>query len=229
GLYYELKLTLMLKKRKLAEASQIVDEGIAHLSRIGEDMRNITMLGMKAVALTMQNDIAGAEEALEEARALKRREGVVPPYYLSNYWKGAFLFNAQKLKRAIEEKDEAKIRKYKSAASKCAGKARKISRKVAPAQTCVHRLTGNYCWMIGKRGAARKWWRKSIAMGERLGARLELARVYLSVGRRLSRPDSKWKKLNGVEAGDYLKKGGDMLEEMGLDWDLKQSDEEMWS
>ncbi|MCP4686727.1 MAG: hypothetical protein GY859_01680, partial [Desulfobacterales bacterium] len=89
GLYYELKLTLMLKKRKLAEASQIVDEGIAHLSRIGEDMRNITMLGMKAVALAMQNDIAGAEEALEEARVLKRREGVVPPYYLSNYWKGA--------------------------------------------------------------------------------------------------------------------------------------------
>ncbi len=108
-------------------------------------------------------------------------------------------------------------------------KARKNSRKVAPARTGVYRLTGNYYWMIGKRWMALRWWRKSIAEGERLGARLALSRVCMSVGRRLSGPDSPYKSLNGIEAGDYLEKGRAMLEEMGLRWDLKQSDEDVWS
>ncbi|MCP4691660.1 MAG: AAA family ATPase [Desulfobacterales bacterium] len=229
GLYYELNLTLLLKKRKLAEASRIVDEGMAHLSRIGEEMRNITMLSMKAVALAMQNDIAGAEEALDEARARKRREGVVPPYYLSNYWMGAFLCNALNLKRAIKDKDKAKIREYQSAGVKIAKKARKNCRKVASARTSVYRLTGNFYWMIGKQKTALKWWDKSIATGECLGARLECSRARASVGRRLSGPESDYNELNGIEAGDYLKKGLAMLEEMDLRWDLAQSDEEIWS
>ncbi|MCP4691661.1 MAG: AAA family ATPase [Desulfobacterales bacterium] len=228
GLFYELKLTMLMKKRKLVEALNIVDKGISHLSGIGENMRIVTMLAMKAGVLVMQNDIEGAEEALGAARMLMQREGAVPTYYLSNYWMGSLVCNMQKLKLAILANDKSKIWKYKSAALKSSKKARKNSRKVASARTRVYSLTGNYYWMIGKRRTALAWWRKSIAEGERLGARLALSRVCMSVGRRLSGPDSPYKSLNGIEAGDYLEKGRAMMKEMGLLRDLNQSDEEVW-
>lgn len=229
GLYYELKLTLSMKKRRLDEALEIVDEGISHLSRIGEDMRNVTMLGMKTSILAMRNDLAGAEEALEQADMLKQREGAAPPYYFSNYWMGSFLVNLRKLKLAIDADDGPNIGKYKSAALRSSRKARKNCRKVASARTRIFCLTGNYYWLIGKPAKALKWWRKSLATGERLGARLELSRTCMAVGRRLSRPDAAYEELDGVKAGAYLKKGAAMLEEMDLRWDLELSDEEVWA
>jgi len=68
-------------------------------------------------------------------------------------------------------------------------------------------------------------WRKSIALGQSLGARPELGRTYLEVGRRLFEGGG------GREAGDLisaeacLAKAESLLASCGMDWDLARLDE----
>ena len=83
---------------------------------------------------------------------------------------------------------------------------------------------GIYYWLIKKQKKALKWWSKSIAEGERLGARPELSRTYMEVGKRLFEPKSKFKELNGIKAEGYLEKARSMFEDMDLQWDLNELD-----
>ena len=41
-------------------------------------------------------------------------------------------------------------------------------------------------------------------------------------GKRLSKPNSPYRELNGVSAAEYLNKAKTMFEEMDLQWDLEQ-------
>ena len=68
---------------------------------------------------------------------------------------------------------------------------------------------------------------KSIRAGERLGAKIELSRTYLEVGKHLLEPNSKTKDLNGITAGEYLEKARTLFEEMDLQWDLDELDKLM--
>ena len=77
---------------------------------------------------------------------------------------------------------------------------------------------------LEKQGKALKWWDKAIKEGERLGARPDLSRTYFEVGKRLLEPQSKYKKLNGIDAKGYLEKARVMFEEMGLEHDLDELD-----
>ena len=84
---------------------------------------------------------------------------------------------------------------------------------------------GDYYWLIGKQGKAIKWFDKSIKEGERLGARPDLSRTYMEVGKRLLEPQSKYKRLNEIDAKGYLEKAEALFREMDLEWDLEQLDE----
>ena len=56
----------------------------------------------------------------------------------------------------------------------------------------------------GKWRRALQYWQESVQLGERIGARLELARTWSEVGRRLLEAESGTKSLNGVSAEEYL-------------------------
>jgi len=79
-----------------------------------------------------------------------------------------------------------------------------------------------YYWLIGKQRKALKWFDKSIKEGERLGARPDLSRTYMEVGKRLLERHSKYRELNGINAGEYLEKAEAMFKDMDLQWDLEQ-------
>jgi hypothetical protein len=81
---------------------------------------------------------------------------------------------------------------------------------------------GKYYWLIGNQRKALKWFDKSIKEGERLGARPDLSRTYMEVGRRLLESKSKYKELNGITATDYLERAETMFKEMDLEWDLEE-------
>jgi hypothetical protein len=81
---------------------------------------------------------------------------------------------------------------------------------------------GEYYWLVGKQRKAIKWFDRSIKEGERLGARPDLSRTYMEVGKRLLEPQSKYKELNGISASEYLNKAETLFREMDLQWDLEQ-------
>jgi hypothetical protein len=85
---------------------------------------------------------------------------------------------------------------------------------------------GDYHWLIEKQSKAIGWWRKAMREGARLGARPDLSRTYLEVGKRLQEPKSKYKKLDHIGAKSYLEKARNMFEELGLQKDKDSLDEQ---
>ena len=88
----------------------------------------------------------------------------------------------------------------------------------------VFRLAGRYYWLIGRQNKAIKWWKQSIEEGEWLGARPDLARTYMEIGKRFLEEKSKYKELNGISATEYLEKARPMFQGMDLQWDLDELD-----
>ena len=60
--------------------------------------------------------------------------------------------------------------------------------------------------------------------GERLGARLELSRTYMEVGKHFLEPNSKYKEINGITVEEYLEKARTIFQEMDQQWDLDDLD-----
>jgi hypothetical protein len=83
---------------------------------------------------------------------------------------------------------------------------------------------GLYYWLIGKQKKAIGSWENGIKEAERLGARVECARIYMEIGRRCREMKTKNLKINGIGPDEYLKRARILFEEMGLQQDLDQLD-----
>ncbi len=126
------------------------------------------------------------------------------------------------LEDAIDGDSRSLISKQAKAARKSGRRAVRNATKFAPRRTGNYRLMGEYYWLVGKQRKAFQWFDKSIKEGERLGARPDLSRTYMEVGKRLLEPQSRFKELNGISAPEYLDKAETLFREMDLQWDLEQ-------
>jgi hypothetical protein len=59
---------------------------------------------------------------------------------------------------------------------------------------------------------------------ERFGARPDLARTYMEIGKRFFEEKSKYREFNGISAEEYLEKARELFQEMDLQWDLDELD-----
>jgi class 3 adenylate cyclase/tetratricopeptide (TPR) repeat protein len=229
AVFYELNAALLLKKRKIIDALRYVNDGIIFLTRIGLEMINIALLGMKCRIQVIQKSLDVVEDTISQATNLVLREEFVPPYYNSHYLMGIFSYNLSKLENSIIMNDEKNILKYKKITFESGKNAVKNCKRVASDRTEAYRLIGFYYWLVGKQKRALKWWNQSITEGVRLDARPEFSRTYMEVGKHLLKPNSKYKTLNGISAEEYLEKARIMFKEIGLQWDLEELDRQLGS
>jgi hypothetical protein len=117
-----------------------------------------------------------------------------------------FMLDLHLLEDAIGGDSRSLVSEYSKAALTSGKAAVKNSAKFAAHRTWNYQLMGKYYWLIGKQRKALKWYDKSIREGERLGARPDLSRTYMEVGKRLSELNIKYKELNGLNAAAYLDK-----------------------
>ncbi|MCF8369970.1 MAG: hypothetical protein K9H64_00005 [Bacteroidales bacterium] len=59
-------------------------------------------------------------------------------------------------------------------------------------------------------------------IAENSGAKVELSRAYLELGKFLSNPNTKPKQFNELSGKDYLEKAKALFDEMDLQWDLEE-------
>ena len=80
-------------------------------------------------------------------------------------------------------RDEGAPTAYRKARAMCRAALRQatISRTGAP---IAYRSQGTYHWLRGRPKRAFRWWQRSVAVAEALGARYDLARTHLEIGRR---------------------------------------------
>ena len=147
-------------------------------------------------------EITGAKDSLKLAEQIKRKRSFWVPWHLRSSLIAQFMLDLQMLEDAIGGDSRSLVSEYTKAALKSGKAAVKNSGKFAAHRTWNYQLMGKYYWLIGNQRKALKWFDKSIKEGERLGARPDLSRTYMEVGRRLLESKSKYKEFNGVTATD---------------------------
>ena len=171
-------------------------------------------------------DINGSEKSLANARENLSEKDTLP-FYLSHFLACQFIIDLHRLEESIESIDKANLTKTRKRTLKTGKKLVKITRKVASERVEAYKLMGVYHGLVGKPKRALRWWTESITAGKRIGGRLELSRTYMEVGRRLQESKSKYKKLNGITAKEYLERARTMFQELDLQWDLDELDKIM--
>jgi len=219
-----LKTRSLMKSRKLRDAQIEADAAISFLSQTGRELSILYNLGIKAILQIFLKDIDGAKESIVQLKEIASRQARVPPHYISTYLVGQFLFDLYQLEESILSNNKAHISACRTKAYQSGKNALKNSNKYASDKMEVFRLMGLYYWLIGRQNKAAQWWNNSMKEGERLGARVELARTYMEIGKRLLEKKGRLRELGGINAEEYLEKARVLLEEMGLKWDLEELD-----
>ena len=219
----ELNTNLLIERREFNAALNEVNTGI----EFGESADNYHLLEMcacQAWIFILLGNIDAAETSLKQTEKFKNKAVAPVPFQLSDYRRSQFEYELYRLKQATKNGQKAGISECRKSAVKSGKLMLKVAKKVAHHRTEAYKLQGVYCWLLNEPSKALIWWQKAIDEGEQLGARIELSRTYFEIGRRLLEPKSKFKKLKGVKAEEYLKKARSMFKEMDLRWDLDEID-----
>jgi len=217
-----LNTEFMVVSRRLTQAQTAANCSIARAVEMGSGPFEFMGLGWRAVAQVLMNDIAAAKDSLARADQIRFKRAFWPPWHLASPLLAQFMLDLQLLEAAIGSESRSLVSEYSKAALNSGKAAVKNSAKFAAHRTWNYQLMGQYYWLICKQRKALKWFDKSVKEGERLGARPDLSRTYMEVGKRLMEPRSKYKELNSITATEYLEKAETMFREMDLEWDLEQ-------
>jgi hypothetical protein len=173
---------LALAERRLDAAVEAADVYLEH--PVG--MLNLLGLGTKAKAQLLMGAIDEAGETLDRADRLLAQTGRVTPFHDADRSTTRLLHTNSVLERALQTGDREGSRRLIRRGRYDARKALSTSARAARVRTETYRLVGTFEWLRGRERRGAAWWLKSIAEGERLGARPELARTHREVARRLA-------------------------------------------
>jgi tetratricopeptide (TPR) repeat protein len=220
-LKYELNINLLIECRQLNDALIELDEAINFVQRANFDIYLFDMYSYKIWLHILMGDIKNAEKFLQQANEVKSGVNAMP-IELSSYCRSQLEYHLYRLNASIKGGNDSESYEYSKQAYKSAKALLRVSQKAAHHLTESNKLTGVYYWLIKEQKTALKRWQLAIEDGERLGARLELSRVYFEVGKRLLETESNYKMLNGVTAEEYLKKARSLFADMNLQGDLDE-------
>jgi hypothetical protein len=166
------------------------------------------------------NDAHAAQGALDEVETIKAKARVLPPY-MSNYLMSVALIDLFRLDTAHLEKQLCRIHRYRKQALVSCRCMIQGTRKIAYDRPEAYRVMGTCLWLAGRQRAGLQYWKKSISACQQLGARVELARSYMEIGKRLIEPGTRYTSLEGVSGEQYLFKAEMLFLDLGLLWDLR--------
>ncbi|MGD9345167.1 MAG: AAA family ATPase, partial [Candidatus Aminicenantes bacterium] len=217
-----IKMRHLVKQRKIKKAQQEMDEAMnKHITAIGHS-HILYILGLKAYSQVIERDIEGADISLSRAKEFIAQEKRITPHHMSNYAISQFMYDVFMLEASLNSRADARTNLYTKRALKSGKMAIANARRYALNKTEVYRLMGVYHWLIDKQHKAISWWRKSVKIGEELGAKVELARTHAEIGRRLAEKKSRFQALDGLSPRDYSKKAIALFERLNLNWDLDE-------
>lgn len=220
---YKIQLSLKLKmaSKDFNGLSNEIEEGITFANKIDLNQYINYFYTIRAQLQIALQDMEGAEQSLFHAKEYLSVTKDLPhfycPFLVCQFTKDLF-----RLEASIQSKDHSTMALNRKKAFLTGRKSLKVTKKVSCYQTNVLKLMGRYYWLIGRQKKALSLWSKSVKTGEKLGARPELSRTYLEIGKSLLDPENKYKEWKGMSAQEYLDKARSMFQEMGLHHDLDE-------
>jgi len=224
SLKYELNINLLVEFRKFETALIEIEKGIELAQKASLSTFLLDLYPSQARIHILMGDIAKAEKSLINAHKIRREVDAPVPFQLAGFYRTQLAYDLKRLNQFIKSSKKKGASEYRKQAYKSCKKLLKVTQKTAHHRAESYKLAGVYYWLINKPKKALLWWGKAIEEGERLGARLELSRIYFEIGRRFLEAGSKHKILNGISAEVYLDKARVLFGEMNLKWDLDRLD-----
>ena len=213
--YYFLRTLMLVKLRKIRQALRESDEGLAFARQHSYNPDLFSLLAFKTKAQILLDELAGAEETLQELGRVLSKDKEVP---LNRGWRltSQLLLELRRLSLSSEaSRRDGRAKKYRQA-RRLGRKAIRNSRKVASERTEAYRCQGILEWTEGHQGRALKLWTKSLSEGGRLGAQLELAWTYREAGTRLREKASRCREMNHLSADELLAEAESLFRKMNV-------------
>ncbi len=218
---HEFSLSYLMLSRSFNEAMKEISQARRLGLSAGLNLEHAAT-GIEIRVKAYQGNLENVETLIHHVHDMMRERSFVPGqvtwYYLSEstYW-------LARVEAVLIEGDVRSARELIRNAHKAIKICSKYTKTVAYNKTETYRFMGIYHWLLGKPRKALRWWKKSIDIGEKLGARLELSRTYFEVGKRVGPVGARQvKKIIGLTAEECLDKAEAMFREMDLQWDLEQ-------
>ena len=219
---YSQKAHYYFMKRELGNAIKMAAKSV-ELSRLqGREDHECGWLAKQAESSIVLNNLEEAQKIIHQAKSIVKRLKAINPTFLWLYHHSRFHLKIKLLKERKALNDKQGMELFKKDALQYSKEILKAYKNYMPCLPDCFKMIGELYWLIGKQTTALKWWTKSIKIGEKLGAKPDLSRTYFEIGKSLLSPESKYKKLNGITAEQYLDRAKTMFEEMELEWDLNE-------
>lgn len=215
-----LNAALLMETRRFPEALEEIAAGIEVGKKNRSGLSLVHFYGCQAQIDLLLGNSPAAEEALEKADAIQREQETVP-WMLSVFCRSQAELAIYRLQKAIEANGDGEMLKQRLRTRTACRALIRQTCKVAQHRTEAYRLMGTYYWLTRRPRPALKWWRKSIRVGEKLGARAQLSRTYCEIGRCLSEKNAPVTMLDGSRSQDFFGKADTLFRELGLEWDLQ--------
>jgi serine/threonine protein kinase/tetratricopeptide (TPR) repeat protein len=215
-------------KRDLPAAVRAADVSIDYADKLDLHTWKIGLYGQKAYAQIFLNDLEGALESLQRSEYYLREAGTVAPMLRCYYTRAKFVYDLFEFENALldpNRKNEVNaITELRRRAYRSGKKALGIIKFVAEMSTDTYLFLGRLYWLTRNYKKAVKFWNRSIATCERLGALPDLGRTYMEIGRRLSERKNTDRLFNGIGVEGYFEKARTIFTELNLQWDLHELD-----
>jgi hypothetical protein len=216
----EARMRKALKIGDSSRAAAILDEIIPQLdNRMW--LFNSAMHAARGRCWMLQRSMKECDLELEKARAIIGKRRFIPAMYGTFYRVVRLAYEVNRFEEAVVHGSLRQRIKAGRTARRAGKAAISCSKKWVLDSVEVNRLVGTWLWLAGRKGRAIRYWKESMRLGVHLGARLELSRTWMEIGRRLREKKSPLKTIDGIAADQYLAKARTFFEEKNLGWDLE--------
>ena len=221
--FYEHSANILLNQGKFPEAIKIAEAGDKLTDKHDDQVRRLCFLGIIVKAQAKRNNYDAISDLLAIADEIVNTFGkdIVSPYFYVIYLNAKTLYSLHLFENSESTLKSVGTNIILSEAHALVTENLKYSTKrMASNRVEAYGYMAKYFWLTKKYKKALKYFDKAIKEGERLGANLELSRIYFEVGKKLSKAKLNQDQLNGISAIEYIEKAKSMFEEMDLQWDL---------
>jgi tetratricopeptide (TPR) repeat protein len=213
-----LNARLFLKINQPNKALPFADKGILQTGQTRWEGRKIQSLGIKTRLFILLSKYEGARKSIEQADELLNNAGqdAILPFCYIDHLIGKLSFKLISYEQKTSKNEMNYIPSDKKEISTIVKNLKNVSEVAAFEKVEVLRLIGLYHWLNNRKPKAIKWWNKSVDEGKSLGAKLETAKTYLEMGKRLLSQNDEENESDKLEGAIYLKKAKTSFEELKL-------------
>ncbi len=165
---------LLVEERDLGQAQAAAAR---YREQVREEPLQVLAIGTQAKIEVLRGDLAAAESNLQVAEEIIARTPTLPPWHLSAAATASLLYSLERLQHAAAGERRTLARRLR----RHLRHATRIAAKVAVQRAEITRLAALAHWRLGEHARAHATWRRAMAIGTKLGAQPELARLSLDL------------------------------------------------